>query len=31
MVAQVSDRWRVVDVLYGPKAERSLKQILMKR
>ncbi len=31
VVAQVSDRWRIVDVLYGPKAERSLKQILMKR
>lgn len=31
LVAQVAGQWRIVDVLYGPKPQRSLKQVLMKR
>jgi len=31
VVARADAQWRIVDVLYGAKLERSLKQILMKQ
>jgi hypothetical protein len=31
VVANTSGQWRIMDVLYGQKPEKSLKQTLMKR
>lgn len=31
MVSQAAGQWRIVDVLYGPKPKRSLKQVLLGR